>query len=522
MKVTDPRRDKERIEQLKGGILRDSYRWVLSNEDFVEWRDRDSGQLLWIRGDPGKGKTMLLCGIIDELNESCSDPTTVAYFFCQGAEMTINNATAVLRSLIYMLVIQHKSLITHVRREYDQNRTAFEGMNAWQALANVFREILNDPLILYQKTYVIIDALDECTTDLTPLVDLVAGQSSENAHVKWLVSSRNWREIEERLNSATGKVNLVLELNEYSISAAVEHFIHQRVDELTRLKGYGDKLRETVLQYLLDNSQSTFLWVALVCQQLAGLRVRTWHTEDLLKRFPRELKPLYNRMFERIVTSEDSELCKRILSVVLGVYTPITIEVLRVLVNFDHQGCDDGKSVREMIDECGSFLKVDGDFIFLVHQSAKDFLLDPSNETFEVNKEKEHHKIFSHSLHAFKSFERDMYKLKNPGTSITDVTRPSPDPLAGIWYSCLFWVDHLEDCQFIADALEEFEEGKSLDSFLRDDFLHWIEAISLLESTTKAIASMLKLENLVRVSNHLQKASRSIVNLGDVEGARGP
>jgi hypothetical protein len=230
---------------------------------------------------------MLLCGIIDELNESCSDPTTVAYFFCQGTEMKINNATAVLRSLIYMLVIQHKSLIAHVRREYDQNRTAFEGMNAWQALENVFREILNDPLILYQKTYVIIDALDECTTDLAPLADLVAGQSSDTAHVKWLVSSRKWSEIEERLNNAPGKTNLVLELNEDSISAAVEHFIHQRVDELTRLKGYGDQLRETVLQYLLDNAQSTFLWVALVCQQLAGLRVKTWHTKDLLKRFPR-------------------------------------------------------------------------------------------------------------------------------------------------------------------------------------------------------------------------------------------
>ncbi|CEJ59132.1 hypothetical protein PMG11_07767 [Penicillium brasilianum] len=203
-------------------------------------------------------------------------------------------------------------------------------------------------------------------------------------------------------------------------------------------------------------------------------------------------------MFERIVTSEDSELCKRILSVVLSVYTPITIEVLRVLVNFDHQGCDDSESIRELITECGSFLKVDNDFIFLVHQSAKDFLLDPSTETFEVNKEKEHHKIFSRSLQAFKSLKCDMYKLKNSGTSITDVTRPNPDPLAGIWYSCSYWVDHLEDCQFIANGLEEFEEDKSLDSFLSDDFLHWIEAISLLGSTTEAIASMLKLENLVR------------------------
>jgi hypothetical protein len=128
-------------------------------------------------------------------------------------------------------------------------------------------------------------------------------------------------------------------------------------------------------------------------------------------------------MFERIITSEDSELYKRILSVVLSVYTPITIEALRVLVNFDHQGCDDGESIREIIEECGSFLKVDDDEIFLVHQSAKDFLLDLSNEALEVNEEEEHHTIFSRSLQAMKSLERDMYKLKNPAGLLFSTSR---------------------------------------------------------------------------------------------------
>ncbi|CZR68133.1 uncharacterized protein PAC_18032 [Phialocephala subalpina] len=60
----------------KGGLLKDSYRWILDNTDFQRWRQDEQSRLLWIKGDPGKGKTMLLCGIIDELTQSTIDAGT--------------------------------------------------------------------------------------------------------------------------------------------------------------------------------------------------------------------------------------------------------------------------------------------------------------------------------------------------------------------------------------------------------------------------------------------------------------
>lgn len=65
--LTDPRKDKKRIEAAKGGLLQDAYRWVLDNSEFQQWRNNQDSHLLWVKGDPGKGKTMLLCGIINEL-----------------------------------------------------------------------------------------------------------------------------------------------------------------------------------------------------------------------------------------------------------------------------------------------------------------------------------------------------------------------------------------------------------------------------------------------------------------------
>jgi hypothetical protein len=58
--LTNPRYDKKRIEDTKGGLLEDSYRWILENSEFKQWHSAQQCPLLWIKGDPGKGKTMLL------------------------------------------------------------------------------------------------------------------------------------------------------------------------------------------------------------------------------------------------------------------------------------------------------------------------------------------------------------------------------------------------------------------------------------------------------------------------------
>ncbi|KAK3307753.1 uncharacterized protein B0T15DRAFT_549545 [Chaetomium strumarium] len=39
LRVTDPRDDKARIESTKGGLLEESYRWILDYPDFVAWRN---------------------------------------------------------------------------------------------------------------------------------------------------------------------------------------------------------------------------------------------------------------------------------------------------------------------------------------------------------------------------------------------------------------------------------------------------------------------------------------------------
>ena len=77
---SNPRDDKKRIEETKGGLLAGAYRWVLDNNTFQQWQQDPESRLLWVKGDPGKGKTMLLCGIIDELQNLTPKPTLFRTF----------------------------------------------------------------------------------------------------------------------------------------------------------------------------------------------------------------------------------------------------------------------------------------------------------------------------------------------------------------------------------------------------------------------------------------------------------
>ena len=53
-----------------------------------------------------------------------------------------------------------------------------------------------------------------------------------------------------------------------AVAAAVKTFIQQKVSQLAQAKRYTPDIQNMVLQHLMLNSNDTFLWVALVCQDL--------------------------------------------------------------------------------------------------------------------------------------------------------------------------------------------------------------------------------------------------------------
>ncbi|EWZ28532.1 hypothetical protein FOZG_17745 [Fusarium oxysporum Fo47] len=516
--VTYPREDKKRIQDTKGGLLRDSYRWILDHAKFQQFRDDPQSRLLWIKGDPGKGKTMLLCGIIDELEKGSNN--LVSYFFCQATETQLSNASSVLRGLIYLLIIQQPSLISYLRSKHDvTGEKLFQGINVWVSLVEILTDMLKDPTL--KDVVLVVDALDECITDRPQLLDfIIQSSSTPSSRVKWIISSRNWPDIEDKLDSTKQKVRLPLELNKDSISKAVDMYIGYKVDRLACHKKYDKETRDAVENYLTSNADGTFLWVALVCQELADPKVRKRHTLNTLKSFPPGLDSLYDRMIGHIGDSKDADLCKEVLAIASVVYRPITLDELKVLIeSLEDLDQDD---LEEIIRSCGSFLTLREGVIYFVHQSAKDFLLNKaSDQILPSGAAHQHHAIFSRSLEALsETLERDVYELGVPGFPIDEVSLPDPNPLASIRYSCVYWVDHLDNSnptERISDN-RDLQDGGVVHEFVQKKYLCWLESLSLLRRMSEGVNAVHKLEALVRnmgaqqLTKLLQDARRFILS----------
>jgi hypothetical protein len=495
IRSTDPRDDKKRIEDTKGGLLADSYRWVLDNTTFQEWQNEQHSRLLWVKGDPGKGKTMLLCGIIDELQRSMPRTALLSYFFCQQTDARLNSATAVLRGLLYMLVQQQPSLVSHVRKRHDHaGRDLFEDANAWVALTEMWTDVLQDPSL--NTTHLVIDALDECVSNLPKLLSFITEQSSTSPRVKWIVSSRNRPDIETQLERAERKIRLSLELNAESVAAAVNIFIRQKVDQLAQDKQYKEELRHAVLQHLTLNANDTFLWVALVCQDLRVTANR--HVLKKLALFPAGLDALYERMMQQMSESDDAKICRCILASTAILYRPVTVSELVALVEQLEDVSDD---VQEIISLCGSFLTLREDTVYFVHQSAKDFLFAKAyDEAFPDGSEAVHQAIFLRSLAIlYKTLHRDMYNLEAPGYPIENVKLPRKDPLAVSRYPCVYWVDHLYESKAFISVVGGLQAADVVNDFLRKKYLYWLEGLSLCNSVGKGILLIEKLWSLVQV-----------------------
>ena len=285
------------------------------------------------------------------------------------------------------------------------------------------------------------------------------------------------------------------------MSTAVGIFIEHKVRQLAERKKYNERTRTAVFDYLSLNANDTFLWVALVCQSLEEFS--RLDTVARLNEFPPGLDRVYVRMMQQISNSYNADLCKRILGSIAIVYRPITLQELTSLVEIPEYIADDPESIRDIIGFCGSFLFLRENTVYLVHQSAKDFLLSKAfSEIFSSGIEEAHYVIFSRSLQVMsRTLRRDIYGLNAVGYPIERVEQPNPDPLAASRYSCIYWINHLCDWNpsLSANHGVSLQDGGVVHEFVRKKYLYWLEALSLCKSMSKGVVLIAKLEAVIQV-----------------------
>ncbi|KAI1453987.1 hypothetical protein F4805DRAFT_441186 [Annulohypoxylon moriforme] len=488
---TDPRKDKKHVEKIRGGLLPDVHHWIYLNPEFRQWRDKSQSRLLSIPGGPGTGKTMLLCSIINDLEKEPDN--LVAYYFCTATDSEFNYAAAVLRGLIYMLVIRKPSLLSHVRENVNLfERPLIGPTEGWVMTSVILSDIFRDPDL--SNTILIIDNFDKCTEHREELLYFI---KTSPFNIKWVMSSQDPADYVEQ------SVTAHLELNQESNSAAIRTYIQHKVNMLAEQKQYDESTKNDVQDYLVSNASGNFIWVLVACQKLGSA-----NNDDVARVIGMKhtsLRGAYDRVMSLIQHQEerDREMCRQVLATVAIAYGPIHLEELGYLSGLPPHIQRSYDDMTRIISLCGSFLTIEDNRVRISHQSVKEYLLSSAHLFPSDGEGQQHREVFLGSLAVLSEMlRRDMYSLGNPGILMNEVSPPIPNPLNAIEYSCIYWIDHF----LAADPDNELSSqyGEAIYTFMKTKFLYWLESLSILRKMEEVDIPGMLLE-LIHNARNLEK-----------------
>jgi hypothetical protein len=96
----------------------------------------------------------------------------------------------------------------------------------------------------------------------------------------------------------------------------------------------------------------------------------------VVEEVPTDLVPLYDRMVRQIqqLKRRDHEFCRLVLSTATLAYRPLHLLELGVLSGLPEQISGNTPSVVKIVNMCSSFLTIRDEYVYAIHQSAKDYL----------------------------------------------------------------------------------------------------------------------------------------------------
>ncbi|KAI9695891.1 MAG: hypothetical protein M1836_006008 [Candelina mexicana] len=490
--VTDPADDMEMIANKKDKLLKTTDSWMLNDTTYLKWLNDNRSRVLWLHGDPGKGKTMLAIALIEEftkklqLDEKVPDKALL-YFFCDNQDDRRKTASHILRGIIYQVLCQHPDLAVYLHNEYEkQQEQLFASRNSLQTLWRIFHTIIKNSGL--QEIYIVVDALDECDIDsletflvlLEPYIEIEEDYTSQSSqkdaacHMKWLLTSRNEPRIRQPL---TGSLAISLEDNASHVDDAVLKFIDVKVKQLTRVKHYDETLRGLVEKNLHQKAEGTFLWVALACRELSKPSVLSVNTEEVLLQLPAGITPLYSRIMDQVLTSSDERstfYIKSILQSMVVALRPLTLPELAVVAGLPQQYHHNVHVLSEYVEQCGSMVTVRQRQAHFVHLSAKTYLrqaqfihLSARTHLLENRRESivsedlraEHCNVAIHSFHYICSELQCALNIRDlsPSRVNRSTGNLKTEKIDGtcLEYPYLFWMDHARDAS--DDIADKFD-----------------------------------------------------------------
>ena len=202
--------------------------WFLHGA-FNEWTQ--NAQLMWLHGKPGCGKTVLSSTIIAQICGTClSKGVSVAYFYFDFNDAEKQESDKMIRSLVkqlYALSPNNSGQLETLFSSCSNGEQQPSSDDLMQALKNLMKG--------FHKTYIILDALDECTDrqELLEIIEEIQNWQLSGLHM--LLTSRKLTDIEDTLNPMTN-VNTRICIQSAAVDADIEIYVRHRLQTDKKLR----------------------------------------------------------------------------------------------------------------------------------------------------------------------------------------------------------------------------------------------------------------------------------------------
>jgi hypothetical protein len=469
--------------------------------------------IFWLNGRAGTGKSTISRTVARYFKER---KQLGASFFFKRGEGDRGSAKNFFPTIIKQLVTPFPQLIPAIQRALSD-----EPEIAGKSLKDQFDKLVFQPLLSLETSdtqpttiVIVVDALDEGERDedMRLIIHLLTRlRNAKSVSLRVFMTSRpEWPILEEFRKVASHEYqDLILhEVPEPVIHGDISLFLKHQLSEIRKTRFLPkDWPGDANLQRLVHLSVPLFIFAATACRIVKDNR---WDPEASLaeilehendgSEFDATYRPVLDRFLQGQTGRRKTQLVDEFREIIVPIVmleSPLSVISLSKLLNL---------SVEEIDRRLSSFhsvLNIPDDPtrpVRIFHLSFRDFLLDPETSKttlFEIDEGQMHYTLTIRCLKVCQKLRKNICMLESDGTKRVEIDQQTLEQYLPpeLRYSCRYWAHHLTHCSQASNALS------SALSFLKEHFLHWVEAMSLLGLISDVIGIINILQSAIEVSS---------------------
>jgi hypothetical protein len=477
-------------------------------EEWARSPDPNTPPVFWLNGAAGTGKSAIAHTLAVRFNQH----NELGSFLCFDRNyLAERRHEKVFSTMAHDLASQHpevKQRLAATIRERNWLKQTTDIIQQWESLlVKPSAQLPTDRAIV-----LIIDALDESgdTQSRSHLLSILGHRTRElPSNVRILLTSRALDDISQALHSSTHIRSKVMnDIPKSSIDHDITSYISARLSQIPDF--FVDANR---LHFLVDCSEGLFQWAFVACEFIQGNRKLSSPEQRFLKLFNSpttsslaKLDALYDTILQEVCADNgknDMQIFQSVMGQILALFEPLSLDALTEIQK--HFPSGHVKSIRSVLKHMGSVLSgVTSHSIPIqpLHSSFYDYLTDHSrSKGFYIDVSLHKNNLAFAMLQVMKTeLHFNMCNLKSSyqlNSNIPDLPQKIKQSISSaLSYSCRYWASHVQQ----ATATLFYSKIAALvREFLNQQFLFWMEALSLLKSVQIAMHSASLIITMVTV-----------------------